>query len=892
MHRSCSVPTIHRGRSIRRAAATTLGISLLFGASSSEFAQAAVVRSQNPAVTKSATTKTLASSAGYMFDLRLDMTSDGGQPARTSFRGSASLAEIDATTSRIQIQSIEMSQSDETGTARVVQLSEEFRVPLTESFDVNSNPTLQLFVGQTEPEEVTNIKRALAKQIALTPNEGQLMATQLATIRADVTDGFGTFKNRASLTRSKGKLVLKDTRTEADYTRLALPESLNPDVVVQNTNVYNQTTGQLETSQTFEAITVDYGALPASAENPTGTGRRILQSASSRMSVSKSGQGERVASPTQSLRAVPIDTVVTEEMERNAQKASAPTFDEAMNAIANEPEAPSSALGLAARLQSDPLAMVTLRKTLEGGSVAPELLPAIAAALLETNTPEAQSILATSILGNNDLSDAQRQHLALSIGSIENPSSTLLAAVRSAKNAELLSNAVQQPERPDPTECDLDPDCLPTGGGTGNPGPPPIMTFPYAKNWNQRIGNAVLGADLGANIAITRNPNTTNDFNSDVNAYAKGLVLGNQFSVVDANLKTISDRDGNRKVEASIDIRGRGRETFTTNNGCSLNLEGNLYEGTLPLFAANFWIPVGPVVFYGGASAAGYVSVPWSVEARTCGSDGFAYGNFNPNVFVEVRAYGGISIFIASAGLEAIGTIAKVTMSPSAKIRWRPTVSPEAAAEFRLQMAFQPFSLKVRAWLRVLFWTKRWTLAEWSTPLRVWVAALAQTANWSRVNHPDSRTLAVGPPLSSKALVSAGAVVATTQQTTTSVPTIATTSRAKPVSVQSVTVPPSAPATTVASESTKPPRSALPTTTPPTTTPPITVPSTKLSPPVTTVPPTTTSTTTTSSTTIPVTKTTSVPGTKPASLGKPVERATDSSISAETEKEETIESKV
>jgi hypothetical protein len=828
----------------------------------------------------------------------LDMASEGGQPSRTTFRGRASLAEIDGSTSRIQIQSIEMAQTDNAGGIRVVELPEQFRSPLTESFDVNSGGTPSLSVGQNEPEEVTNIKRVLAKQIALTPNESQPLATQLATVRADVTDGFGTYKNRASLARSRGRLILKESRTEADYTRLAIPDSLNPDVVVQNTNVYNQSSGLLESSQTFEAVSVDYGTLPESAQNPNGTGARIVQTASSRMSVSKSGQGEPLTAPSESRRSVPIDTVATDEMQSNARKASAPTFDEAMATIAADPVAPSSALGLSARLQADPLAMGSLRKSLEAGSVSPELLPAVTAALVETNTTEAQIMLATSILSRGDLSDAQRQHLALTIGSIENPNPNLLTALRSAKRKEIASSRTRsEPERPDPDACRIDPDdCIPVGGG--GTGTPPLMTFPYTNNWNQRIGNAVLGADIGATIVITRNPATTNDYNSDVNAYAKGLILNQQFSIVDANLKTLSDRDGNRRVEASIDVRGRGRETFTSSSGCSVDLEGNLYEGTLPLFATNFWIPVGPVVFFGGASAAGHVSVPWSVSARTCGSDGYAVGGFDPNVYVEVRAYGGISIFIASAGLEAIGTIAKLTMSPSARILWKPTVSPEAAANFRLQMAFQPFSLKVRAWLRVLFWTKRWTLAEWSTPTRTWLAAQAQTANWLLVYRPEILSIATQPTVG-KVSDTNGAQATKPTATTTPLP-LPSAQGTKPISAQSIAIPAtvtsstttpvtSQPTVTTAAPTTTVPQpkptvpQTLPTTVPPATeTKPTSPPDTKPTTPTTsTAPPT-------ADTNPPVPATTSSPtGSKPTPVLKAVQRAPESLVAIpETESKE------
>jgi hypothetical protein len=919
MHRSHPAPMlrVHRGGAggiVKRASASSVGLALLLSTISNNAALASTIRAQGPSAPKTATSSLLASSAGYQFDLRLDMASDGGQPSRTTFRGRASLAELDPNTSRIQIQSIEMAQTDNGGVIRIVELAEQFRSPLTESFDVNASATPTLSVGQTEPEEVTNIKRVLAKQIALTPNESQPLATQLATIRADVTDGFGTFKNRASLARSKGKLVLKENRTEDDYTRLAIPDALNPDVVVQNTNVYNQSTGMLESSQTFEAISVDYGTLPESAQNPSGAGARIVQTASSRMSVSKSGQGEPLTSPSESRRSVPIDTVVTDEMQSNARKASAPTFDEAMATISADPAAPSAALGLSARLQADPLAIVSLRKSLEAGSVSPELLPAVTAALIETNTTEAQLLLATSILGRGDLSAPQRQHLALTIGSIENPNPNLLVALRSAKRKELVSARIgSEPERPDPDACRIDPDdCIPVGGGGTGTGTPPLMTFPYSKNWNQRIGNGILGADIGATIAITRNSAATSDYNSDVNAYAKGLILNQQFSIVDANLKTLSDRDGNRRVEASIDVRGRGRETFTAGTGCSVDLEGNLYEGTLPFFATNFWIPVGPVVFYGGASAAGHVSVPWSVSARTCGSEGYAVGGFDPNVYVEVRAYGGISIFIASAGLEAIGTIAKLTMSPSARILWKPTVSPDAAANFRLRMAFQPFSLKVRAWLRVLFWTKRWTLAEWSTPTLTWIAAEAQTANWLLVYRPE--IFFTAPQLAGGKVSDSNGAQSTKPTTTTTPLLLPSAQGTKPISAQSIVTPATVPSSTTAPVTSFPtvttaaPTTTVPQTKPtvpqtiPTTVPPATEtkPTTKPTTPPDTKPPTptapTTSITPTTSTTpptadtkptIPPATTLSPAGSKPTPVLKSLQRVTDSLVAIpETELKE------
>jgi hypothetical protein len=879
----------HQGQTIKRGAALSVAAALLFSAVSQNVAMASNIRGQNPTVSKLTSTKTVASSAGYAFDLYVDMATDGEQPSRTSFRGRASLAELDSTLSRIQIHAIAMAQTDNGGVVRPVELSESFRVALNEPFDVNTDGTPTLLVGQTEPEEVTNIKRSLAKQIALTPNEDQTLAGQLAIIRSDITDGFGTYKNRSSLTRAKGRVVLKENRTEADYTRLAIPGSLNPEVDVVNTNVYNQSTGLLESSQTFEAVTVDYGSLPQSAQNPTVEGRQIAQSASSRMSVSRTGQGEPLDVPGAQRRVVSVDTTVTDDMKQNARKASAPTFDEAMAAVNSDPEAPSSALGLAARLQSDPQAMITLRKTLEAGTVSPQLLPAVASALIETNTPEAQSILVTSVLGRNDLSAEQRQHLALSIASVDNPTPGLLAAIRSAKNNELLSTDVRRPNRPDPTECELDPTCIPGGGG--QTGPPPLMTFPYAKTWNQRIGNAALGADIGAAISITRNPNSTNDFNSDVNAYAKGLVLAQQFSVVDANLKTITDPSGNRRVEASIDVRGRGRETFTTGTGCLVDLEGNLYEGTLPFFATSFWIPVGPVVFYGGASAAGHVSVPWGVSARTCGSNGYAIGSFSPNVYVEVRAYGGISIFIASAGLEAIGTIADLTMTPSARIRWNPAVSPDAGARFSLEIAFRPFALKVRAWLRVLFWTKRWTLAEWRTPLRVWTAAWAQTANWGLFVLPEI----LGPPPVVEIKASDPSIAQSTKPSTSGAKPISAQSITAATTVPSTTTAPvasggpsttSAPTTTPATADTTPTKPTVPADTTPTkptvpadTTPRDTKPTTpapsdtKPTSPTTTKGPETKPTVTT--TTTPPT-TTSPAGARPAPVRKPVQRATDS----------------
>jgi hypothetical protein len=165
-------------------------------------------------------------------------------------------------------------------------------------------------------------------------------------------------------------------------------------------------------------------------------------------------------------------------------------------------------------------------------------------------------------------------------------------------------------------------------------------------------------------------------------------------------------------------------------------------------------------------------------------------------------------------------------------------------------------------------------------------------------------------------LTSAAPSTPTTQKSTAPVTTMPTSSSQtmKPLSVQSAiaaattTAIPSLPVGTTPAATTQPtttpPTTTPPTTTPPITTPPITAPSTTATPsetkappttatpPVTKVPPTTSTPTTTTATTIPVTKTTSVPGTKPASLGKPAGRATDSSISAETEKEETIESKV
>ncbi len=840
-------PRVRHRRTVTKATASAAGLVLLFGASINDIAHGAQFRTQTPSSRQAAANKTSGTSAGYLFELELDVTSEAGLPARTSIRGSASLVEVDTTTSRIQIQSIDLTQTDNNGAVQPIELSTEFRTAFNEAFEAKSGTTPSLVVGQSEPEEVVNIKRALAKQIALTPDENQPVATQLAALRSDVTDGFGTFRNRVSLSRSKGRVLVKESRTEGDYTRLAVPESLNPDVVVQNTNVYNQTTGMLESSNTFEAITVDYGTVPLSAENPTGAGHRIVQTASSRMSVSATGPGSGVAAPTQPQRTVPIDTVVTDEMIRSARKASAPTFDEAMASINQDPQAPSSALALGARLQSDPLAMVTLRKTLQAG-IAPELLPAITAALMETNTPEAQAVLETSVLGRSDLSVEQRQHLAMSIASIDNPTPGLRAALDSAIGKELLSSEVRRPERPEPTECELDPECVPGGGGPTGSGTPPVMTFPYTHIWNQRIGNGVLGADIGAAIAITRNPNTTNDYNSDVNAYARGLALGHNFAIVDANLKTISDSSGNRNVEASIDVRGRGRETFTTSGGCNLDIEGNLYQGTLPLFSANFWIPVGPVVFTGGASAAGHVSVPWTVVARTCGSDGFANGGFNPNVFVEVRAYGGISIFIASAGIEAIGTIAKYTMSPSAKIVWKPTVSPDAAAEFRLQMSFQPFSLRVRAWLRILFWTKRWTLAEWSTSTRSWVAALAQTSNWRLVTQSNNPAIATASGLKAAATITSVSPVAIAPVTTSTPLTATISSNPTATSITPITKTSTTTSTTIA-------------------------------------PVVKTSTTTIPVSTIPVPTTLNPTGTKPVAVTKPAQQTADILIPAEEEAE-------
>jgi hypothetical protein len=179
MHRSHPAPMqkFQLGKTIKRAAASSVGVTLLFSAVSTDVGLASSIRTQSSTATRTAANKSLTSSAGYQFDLHLEMTTEGGQPSRTSFRGRASLAEIDATTSRIQIQSIDMTQTDNGGVVRSVELSEQFRTPLQESFEVSSSDTPTLSVGQTEPEEVTNIKRALAKQIALTPNEDQTLAS-------------------------------------------------------------------------------------------------------------------------------------------------------------------------------------------------------------------------------------------------------------------------------------------------------------------------------------------------------------------------------------------------------------------------------------------------------------------------------------------------------------------------------------------------------------------------------------------------------------------------------------------------------------------------------------------------------------------------------------------
>jgi hypothetical protein len=135
-----------------------------------------------------------------------------------------------------------------------------------------------------------------------------------------------------------------------------------------------------------------------------------------------------------------------------------------------------------------------------------------------------------------------------------------------------------------------------------------------------------------------------------------------------------------------------------------------------------------------------------------------------------------------------------------------------------------------------------------------------------------------------------------TQPSMASIPT--------PLTVQSANVPittaatPSLPVGITAS-GTKPPLTTPPSeTTPPTTTPPITAtpsetkaPPTTGTPPVTKVSPTMSTPTTTSTTTVPATKTTILPSIKPNPLAKPVQRAPESLIPAETETVETIESK-
>ncbi len=728
----------HRRRATRVAVVGPL-LALLLGTALPGLTSASNAALNNTALNN--TEKGLRPVAGYSFQSTVDLSKDGTSPARMVIRGIASLAKVNDQTNRIQLNSVEITQSDGSET-RIVDLSAADQEALAESFDVVSDSST-IIVGANEPAEITNIKRTLARELGL--NE----AAQIAA--SSTGDAFGEFKGAPTVEDTKDAVTVTHERTTSDYTRLAIPSDLQPEIHVNQNETFDSS-GALISAGSVEQVSVDYGSLPADPQNPAAVGESVTQKVTSTLSVVREGAGSRVRSLFGPTRQTSLDTEATTDIVASAQRASAPTVAEALQVVAADPSSPHASMSLAAAVSANPEGLGELQTALANGTVSTGEVAAVGSALAEVGTDPAQSVFASDVMTRPDLTDADRQNLAITASAFANLVPELAKALADTTEKGLSTGEQsRQIERPD---CDViltvsqtaNSNACPgdgDGDGDGGPGPtvPPRFSLPYVRDWTRQIGNNHLGAEFGAGVSLTGTPGPygTNEYNAEARAHADGLILSHRIQIARAKVSTTVDQAaGTRNLSANIRVLGNTVYEFSTNVDCQVERSGNLYQGTLPLFNVSFYVPVGPVVFYGGASAAGHLDVPWHVRGRMCGPEGFAEASVDPQVYVQVRGYAGVSIFVASAGLEAIGTIAHTTISPNAQLVWKPLVELTPAARFRIDLHFQAFQLKVRAWLRVLFWTRHWTLVDWSTPAHVWNLYSAETANWARLTTPPT----------------------------------------------------------------------------------------------------------------------------------------------------------
>lgn len=680
--------------------------------------------------------KGLAPVAGYAFQSTVDLSSNGTSPARTVIRGIASLARVNPQTNRIQFNSVEVLQTDGNET-QIVALSPAHRAALAESFEVVDGEVPSIVVGVSEPEEITNIKRTVGRELGLSAD-----AHMAASANGDA---FGEFKGSATIEETDSGLSITRERSNEDYTRLSISAALDPQILVSGNETFD-TSGVLNSASSVEEVSIDYGSLPSDPRDPTATGASITQKAAARLSIIRQGSGTRVASLFGPTRQNSLETAATTEIKSSAQRASAPTVAEALQVVEADPTSPSAAMTLAAAVSATPQGLVEVQLALANGTISNVEIPAVAGALAEVGTDSAQTVFLHDVMTHPDLTDIDRQNLAITAGAFTNPLPELATALAESTEKGLsIGESRQRIERPD---CDiLDEPCPPTGGGNGGPPVTPRFSLPYVNDWTRQIGNNSLGTEFGAGVSLTSAPGPygTNEYNAEARAHADGLILNNRLPIARAKLSTTVDQTaGTRNLSANLRVLGANVYQFSTDIDCQVERSGNLYQGTLPIFNVSFFVPVGPVIFYGGASAAGHLGVPWHVRGRMCGPEGFVEASIDPQVYVQVRGYAGVSIIVASAGLEAIGTIAHTTISPNAQLVWKPLIETTPAARFRIQLQFQAFSLRVHAWLRILFWTRRWTLVTWSTPVHTWTLYSAETANWARLTTPPANAIAVG----------------------------------------------------------------------------------------------------------------------------------------------------
>jgi hypothetical protein len=693
-------------------------------------------------------TKGLRPVAVYQFESTVDVTSSGGQPARTVIRGIAAMAVVDSDTNRVKFASVDVSQTDGTG-SQPAAMPADFKASLETSFEVNRGASLTIVVDVNESEEVTNIKRSIAKQIGAM--ESRATAASNAAAMTASTDGFGRFNSAPTVNVVGSTMVREEHRTETDYDQLVVASDLSPDVSVDRTNVYDNNSGLLVSSDATERIAVDFGELPSNPTGPaavtTAPGEHVTEQAVSKLTISRSEEWFRVSDMSRSTKETPMNTVVTDQMVMDAKKASAPTLGEALDAITANPDAPASSMGLAATIAGEPAKLDEVAVLLQKGAIADASLPAVTAALVEVGTPEAQAVIANEVLTRTDLSPDQMQSLAITAESVSKAVPELEKSVSALTNAGLGIGTVV----PNSRNCNDPEDCLPTGGGGGGSTDlPKIPSLPYVKDWVTTIGNSFLGAEFGAGVSLTADPGPlgTHEYNAEARAHATGLILHQRIPVANGLLKTtVNQATNKRNISANLRVLDRTVYSFSRDVECGVELTGNLYTGTLPFFAVHFRVPVGPVVFEGGASAAGHLTVPWNVAARMCGPEGFASAKIEPTVWVDVRAYGGVSFLsLVAAGIEAVGTIAHTTITPRADLVWKPFVDAKPAARAMLQVNFQPLRLSVKAWLRILWWTRRWTLVNYNSPVYTWLVFNVQTENWARITTP-SATLSIAPPV-------------------------------------------------------------------------------------------------------------------------------------------------